>query len=138
MHFPLAGWNFSPQKGSSQFFAWAITLGNKFNNISEKGRILGNSYGFDTKCYWEHPWGTTWEHGRNTSTIHEKKKLSHLPPAPKTIVMTFLVRECYGSPKISIKFVKIRQNLLKFVKIRRNSLKFTLEECYDKVLNEEF
>ncbi len=44
------------------------------------------------------------------------------------IVMTFLVRECYGSPKISIKFVKIRQNLLKF----------TPEECYDKVLNEEF
>jgi hypothetical protein len=42
--------------------------------------------------------------------------------------MTFLVRECYGSPKISIKFIKIRQN----------SLKFTLEECYDKVLNEEF
>jgi hypothetical protein len=33
------------------------------------------------------------------------------------IVMTFLVWECYGSPKISIKFVKIRQNLLKFVKI---------------------
>jgi hypothetical protein len=45
-----------------------------------------------------------------------------------TIVMTFLVRECYGSPKISIKFVKIRQN----------SLKFMPEECYDKVLNEEF
>ncbi len=44
-----------------------------------------------------------------------------------TIVMTFLVRECYGSPKIFIKFVKIRQN----------SLKFTLEECYDKVLNEK-
>jgi hypothetical protein len=34
-----------------------------------------------------------------------------------SIVMTFLVRECYGSPKISIKFVKICQNLLKFVKI---------------------
>jgi hypothetical protein len=31
-----------------------------------------------------------------------------------------------------------RQNLLKFVKIRQNSLKFTPEECYDKVLNEEF
>jgi hypothetical protein len=44
------------------------------------------------------------------------------------IVMTFLVRECYGSPKISIKFVKIHQNLLKFMP----------EECYDKVLNEEF
>jgi hypothetical protein len=41
--------------------------------------------------------------------------------------MTFLVQECYGSPKISIKFVKIRQNLLKF----------TPEECYDKVLNEK-
>jgi hypothetical protein len=46
---------------------------------------------------------------------------------PPTIVMTFLVRECYGSPKISIKFVKICQNLLKFVKIRQNSLKFTPE-----------
>jgi phosphoketolase len=45
-----------------------------------------------------------------------------------TIVMTFLVHECYGSPKISIKFVKIRQN----------SLKFTPEKRYDKVLNEEF
>jgi hypothetical protein len=44
------------------------------------------------------------------------------------IVMTFLVRECYGSPKISIKFVKIRQN----------SLKFTPKKCYDNVLNEEF
>jgi hypothetical protein len=42
--------------------------------------------------------------------------------------MTFLVQECYGSPKISIKFVKIRQN----------SLKFTPEKCYDNVLNEEF
>jgi hypothetical protein len=47
---------------------------------------------------------------------------------PDFIVMTFLVRECYGSPKISIKFVKICPN----------SLKFTPEECYDKVLNEEF
>jgi hypothetical protein len=56
----------------------------------------------------------------------------YLPPPTSItlpfIVMTFLVRECYGSPKISIKFVKIRQN----------SLKFTLKECYDKVLNEEF
>jgi hypothetical protein len=40
------------------------------------------------------------------------------------IVMTFLVRECYGSPKK-------HENLLKFVKIRT-------EECFDKVLNEEF
>jgi hypothetical protein len=49
----------------------------------------------------------------------------------KCIVMTFLVQECYGSPKKSIKFVKIRQNSSNFVKIR-------VEECYDKVLNEEF
>jgi hypothetical protein len=48
--------------------------------------------------------------------------------ASMSIVMTFLVRECYGSPKISIKFVKIHQN----------SPKFMPEECYDKVLNEEF
>ncbi len=37
-----------------------------------------------------------------------------------SIVMTFLVRECYGSPKK-------HKNLLKFVKIR-------VEECFDKVL----
>jgi hypothetical protein len=36
------------------------------------------------------------------------------------IVMTFLVRECYGSPKK-------HENLLKFVKIR-------VKECFDKVL----
>jgi hypothetical protein len=40
------------------------------------------------------------------------------------IVMTFLVRECYGSPEK-------HENSLKFVKIRA-------EECFDKVLNEEF
>jgi hypothetical protein len=34
-------------------------------------------------------------------------------------------------PKKSIKFVKIRKNASKFVKI-------CVEECYDKVLNEEF
>jgi hypothetical protein len=39
------------------------------------------------------------------------------------IVMTFLVRECYGSPKK-------HENLLKFVKIHA-------EKCFDKVLNEE-
>jgi hypothetical protein len=38
--------------------------------------------------------------------------------------MTFLVWECYGSPKK-------HENSLKFVKIR-------VEECFDKVLNEEF
>jgi hypothetical protein len=42
----------------------------------------------------------------------------------ESIVMTFLVRECYKSPKK-------HENLLKFVKIR-------VEECFDKVLNEEF
>jgi hypothetical protein len=34
-------------------------------------------------------------------------------------------------PKEAQKFVKIRENLLKFIKIR-------IEECFDKVLNEEF
>ncbi len=48
--------------------------------------------------------------------------------------MTFLVQECYGSPKKhenSLKFTKIHKKLLKFIKIRA-------EECFDKVLNEEF
>jgi hypothetical protein len=40
------------------------------------------------------------------------------------IVMTFLVRECHGSPKK-------HKNSLKFLKIRA-------DECFDKVLNEEF
>jgi hypothetical protein len=26
--------------------------------IGEKGMILGKTYGFDIRCYWEHPWGT--------------------------------------------------------------------------------
>jgi hypothetical protein len=34
-------------------------------------------------------------------------------------------------PKEARKFIKIRENLLKFIKIRT-------EECFDKVLNEEF
>ncbi len=42
----------------------------------------------------------------------------------KCIVMTFLVRECYGSPKK-------HENSFKFIKIRA-------EKCFDKVLNEEF
>jgi hypothetical protein len=42
----------------------------------------------------------------------------------KPIVMTFLVRECYESPEK-------HENPLKFIKIH-------VEECFDKVLNEEF
>jgi hypothetical protein len=38
--------------------------------------------------------------------------------------MTFFVQGCYGSPKK-------HENSLKFVKI-------CVEECFDKVLNEEF
>ncbi len=41
-------------------------------------------------------------------------------------------------PKDLHKFVKIHQNLLKFVKIRQKFVKIHTEECYDKVLNEEF
>ncbi len=41
-----------------------------------------------------------------------------------SIIMTFLVWECYGSPEK-------HENSLKFVKI-------CTEECFDKVLNEEF
>ncbi len=41
-----------------------------------------------------------------------------------SIVMTFFVQGCYGSPKK-------HENSLKFVKI-------CVEECFDKVLNEEF
>jgi hypothetical protein len=70
--------------------------------------------------------GVSWIHVQLPGPIFAKY-FTHLYFI-SSIVMTFLVRECYGSPKISIKFVKIHQN----------SLKFKAEECYDKVLNEEF
>jgi hypothetical protein len=91
LHFPLVGWNFSPQKGSSHFFAWAITPRNEHPDyIGEKGRILGKTYGFDTRCYWEHPWGTHWKLGEQLGNMvgtHEqliKKKPLPFPPALKT------------------------------------------------------
>jgi len=47
--------------------------------------LLGTPLGNTLKI-----WGTTWEHGRNTSTIHGKKKLSPLSPAPKTQIKTLV------------------------------------------------
>jgi hypothetical protein len=81
-----------PQKGSSQFFIWAITLHNEhLGYIGEKGRILGKSYGFDIRCYWEHPWGTHSEFGEQLGNMvgtHQqfmkKKTSSRSPLAPKT------------------------------------------------------
>jgi hypothetical protein len=31
-------------------------------NTGEKGRTLSKTYGIKARCYWEHPWGTHWEH----------------------------------------------------------------------------
>jgi hypothetical protein len=91
--FPLAGWNSSSQNSSSQFFAWANTpCKERPSYIGEKARILGNTYGFEIWCYWEHPWGTHWELGeqlgnmiRHTSATpkRKKKKKKSLPPPPK-------------------------------------------------------
>jgi hypothetical protein len=56
--FPIGWMNFSPQQGSSQFFAWANTHRNDHPKYKgEKGRILGKTYGFEIRCYWEHPSG---------------------------------------------------------------------------------
>jgi hypothetical protein len=53
---PIDWMNFSLQKGSSRFFTWDNTHGNEHPRyIGEKGRILGKTYGFEIKCYWEHP-----------------------------------------------------------------------------------
>jgi hypothetical protein len=35
------------------------------NYISERGRILGKTYGIKARCYWEHPWRTHWEPNKN-------------------------------------------------------------------------
>jgi len=61
---PIGLMNFSLQEGSSQFFTWTNTHRNKHPRyIGEKGRILGKTYGFEIRCYWEHPWETHWEFG---------------------------------------------------------------------------
>jgi len=66
--------------GSSQFFVWAITPGNEHPGyIGEKGRILGKTYGFDTRCYWEHPG----EHiGNMVGTHQQLMKKKPFPPSP--------------------------------------------------------
>jgi hypothetical protein len=38
--------------------------------IDEKGRTLGKTYGIKARCYWEHPWGTHWEHIENLMGTH--------------------------------------------------------------------
>jgi hypothetical protein len=46
--------------------------------IGEKGRTLLKTYGIKARCYWEHSWGTPWEHVVNNGKM-EKKNL----PCPK-------------------------------------------------------
>jgi hypothetical protein len=48
---------------------------------------------------------TTWEHGRNTSAIHEKKNLSPLPLAPKTQIKKLgRLSGCYTFPLAACNF----------------------------------
>jgi hypothetical protein len=55
--------------------------------IGEKGRTLGKTCGIKVRCYWEHPWGTHWEHIGNQGKMKKKsfppetskeKKAQHL------------------------------------------------------------
>jgi hypothetical protein len=48
--------------------------------IREKGRTLGQTYGIKMRCYWEHPWGTHWEHEGNMVGTKEKN-----PPATQNL-----------------------------------------------------
>jgi len=60
-------------------------------------------------------WGTTWEHGKNTLVIHEKKNLFPLPPTLKTQIkklgapkwMLTLPIDCmqFSFPKLLITFL---------------------------------
>jgi hypothetical protein len=42
---------------------------------AEEGRTLSKTYEIKARCYWEHTWGTCWEHRKN------EKKSSPLLPA---------------------------------------------------------
>jgi hypothetical protein len=67
-----------------------------------------------------------------TKYMWQKLKVEK-PNILTNIVMTFLVQECYGSPKKhenSLKFVKIRENLLKFAP------KNVLTRCFIRILQE--
>jgi hypothetical protein len=69
------------------FLPGLLPLANEHpGSIGEKGRILGKTYGFDIRCYWEHPWGTHWKLGEQLGNMvgtHEqlmkKKPLPHSP-----------------------------------------------------------
>jgi hypothetical protein len=111
--FPLAGWNYSSQNSLSQFFAWANTPCKEHPNyIGEKGRILGKRYGFEIRCYWEHPWGTHWEIGDQlgnmvgTQQQLQKERKKNLPvPSPKTQIKKLgPLSGCYTFPLGTCKF----------------------------------
>jgi len=53
--------------------------------IGEKGRTLGKTHGIKARCYWEHPWGTHWEHiGNLKGTCWEQRKNEKTPLPPPT------------------------------------------------------
>ncbi len=35
----------------------------------EGGRTLGQTYGIEARCYWEHPWGTHWEYWEHSGNL---------------------------------------------------------------------
>jgi hypothetical protein len=37
----------------------------------KKGRTSGKTYGIKARCYWEHPWGTHWEHREHIENLME-------------------------------------------------------------------
>jgi hypothetical protein len=62
--------------------------------MGEKGRTLGKTYEIKVRCYWEHSWGTHWEHiGNLRGTYWEfegnmlgtKENGKHPPPPPKNL-----------------------------------------------------
>jgi hypothetical protein len=38
------------------------------------------TYGIKARCYWEHPWGTRWEHDGNPLGTNEQRKKNPPPP----------------------------------------------------------
>jgi hypothetical protein len=105
------GWiKFLSSKGFITFFCLGYYPSQRAPRLYRyMGRNLGKTYGFDIRCYWEHPWGTHWKLGEQLGNMvgtHQqlvKKILSPLPPPLKTQIKklgrlngccTFLLATC--------------------------------------------
>jgi hypothetical protein len=52
-----------------KFYGMIVCLSLWPSYIGEKGRNSGKTYGIKARCYWEHLWGTHWEHSEHIENL---------------------------------------------------------------------